>query len=145
MKTKLIKILFAVMLAMTCTSTPVSANYIPPESTNGTGYNTGTVKYNGKNYNWTLSISIGSSYGVKSMISTAAYVQRKHYNLDVKYNTTSHGYITKTGGAASYSAVIGATNSGIVYCGYSDVIGVKSAYATGKVIGETTSTISAVI
>ena len=145
MKTKLIKILSAIMLAMACTSTPVSANYIPPDSTNGTGYNTGTVVYNGKNYNWTLSISVGSSYGVKSIISTAAEVKRVHSVLSVKYNTTSHGYITNSGGAATWTPRIGATNSGVVYCSYSDVIGVKNAYASGTVYGETTSTISAVI
>lgn len=129
---KIFRIVSGVLLAITfwCTSiTDVSAEGV--ESTRS-GYHSGDVYLNGKRYSYDTYFQMDGK-GIRSMISTSAYIARTHENITVQFNTNNYGYNTVTGGYSYWSSYSGVSYSGTVHCSYGDSQVISYIYMHGYV------------
>lgn len=86
----------------------------------GSGYNQGTMIYNGKSYEYNVFIEATYSYGYRTGCHTLAACQRYHSNLSVVFNTENYGMVSGFGGASLCSVNVNNPSS---FTSYSDWVG----------------------
>lgn len=65
----------------------------------GSGYNQGTMTYNGKSYAYNVFIQATTGNGYRTGCHTEAACESHHSNLSVEFNTKNYGIVPATGGA----------------------------------------------
>ncbi len=136
---RIFRILSGILLAITfwCTSSAdVNAEEL---ELNRSGYHQGTVYYNGKPYNYDAYFQADGK-GIRTVISTSAYVARQHGNITVQFNTYNYGYNTVTGGSTYAAPHVGTSYSSTVHCFYGDsqVISYNYMYGYVYLFGDST-------
>ena len=104
------------------------------------GYHNGSVTLNGKEYSYDTYFQMDGK-GLRTVISTEAYVGRKHDTITVQFNTYNHGYDTVTGGLRNIGARSGTSYSYTVHCSYGDsqVISYNYMHAYVYLYGDSTA------
>lgn len=137
---KLLRIISGILLAITFWCTSIShVNAEEVESTRS-GYHNGSVYLNGKQYSYDTYFQMDGK-GVRTVISTSAYVGRKHDTITVQFNTYNHGYDTVTGGLRNIPASSGTSYSYTVHCSYGDsqIISYNYMHAYVYLYGDSTA------
>lgn len=64
----------------------------------GSGYNQGTMTYNGKSYAYNVYIEATTGNGCRTGCYTEAACTREHGNVSVQFNTKNYGIVSASGG-----------------------------------------------
>ena len=96
------------------------------------GYHHGEVYHNDKLYSYDAYFQMDGK-GIRTVISTSAYIARRHDTITVQFNTYNHGYNTVSGGFRDIEAKSGTSVSYTVHCSYGDSQVISYNYMHGYV------------
>ncbi len=136
---KILKVLCGFIFAIAvCCPSITNVNADEAEFTRS-GYHNGSVTLNGKQYSYDTYFQMDGK-GVRTVISTSAYIARRHENITVQFNTYNYGYDTQTGGYSYWSPYSGVSYSGTVHCSHGDsqVISYNYMHAYVYLYGDST-------